>query len=195
MHARQILIAALLLVGGAGIAVAQTSTSPEQPRRGAATQYSDPANPYSSTGDVNSNVVNPYANSVAPHRSTHNPYFNKANPYASTATPGQKPPGVNPAEAAATRQSGVTDADARSLLQQQGYTGINGLHADPNSIWVWQADALKNGRRVRLGIDYRGNLLELGASAQPCISPGAGFGAGPLGTGARLSEADRCSSR
>ena len=194
MQTRQILIAALLLVDGAGIAVAQTSIPPEQPRRGAATPYSDP-NPYSSSGDANSNVVNPYTNFVAPHRNIHNPYFDKANPYASTATPRREPPGINPAELAATRQSGVTDAQARSLLQQQGYTGINDLHADPNSIWVWQADALKNGRRVRLGIDYRGNLLELGASAQPCISPGTGFGAGPLGTGARLSEADRCSSR
>ena len=114
----------------------------------------------------------------------------------STAIPHKKGVPKNPAETAAQRQSGLSDAQARSLLQQGGYNGISDLHAEPNSIWVWQADAMKNGRRVRLGIDYRGNLVEIsGGSARPCTAPGAGFGAGPLGTGTRLSEATRCSGQ
>jgi hypothetical protein len=117
-------------------------------------------------------------------------------PSLTTATPHKKPPAQNPADSSAQRQSGLTNGQARSLLEQGGYTGVGGLHAEPNSIWVWQADAMKNGRRVRLGIDYRGNLLELsGGAARPCTTAGAGFGPGPLGTGARLSEADRCSGQ
>jgi hypothetical protein len=114
----------------------------------------------------------------------------------STAIPHKKAVPKNPAETAAQRQSGLSDAQARSLVQQSGYNGISNFRAEPNSIWVWQADAMKNGRRVRLGIDYRGNLVEIsGGSARPCTAPGAGFGAGPLGTGSRLSEATRCSGQ
>lgn len=113
---------------------------------------------------------------------------------APTATPHKKDPATNPADASAHRQSGLSSTDARSLLEQNGYTSINGLHA--SSTWVWQADGVKNGRRVRLGIDYRGHLLELStAPAQPCTPSSPGFGAGPLGTGARLSEATRCLGR
>ena len=106
-----------------------------------------------------------------------------------------KPPKQNPAGNAAQQQSGLSEAQARSLLQQQGYTSLNTPQAQPNSIWVWQADAMKNGRRVRLGIDYRGNVLELGGSTTPCGIPGMSPPAGGFGVGARLSEASGCSAR
>src|SRR5204862_1410717 len=76
-----------------------------------------------------------------------------------------------------------------------GYNSVNTLQPQPNSIWVWQADALKNGRPVRLGIDYRGNVLELGATATPCTLPGMSPTTGGFGVGARLSETSRCSGR
>jgi hypothetical protein len=98
---------------------------------------------------------------------------------------------------AAQHQSGLSEAQARGLLQQRGYNSVNTntLQPQPNSIWVWQADALKNGRPVRLGIDYRGNVLELGATATPCTLPGRSPTTGGFGVGARLSEASRCSGR
>lgn len=103
---------------------------------------------------------------------------------------------LDPNSAAAQRQTGLTQTDAANLMSGQGYTHIGDVRADPNSIWVWEADALKNGRRVRLGVDYRGNLLELSnAPPQPCTSPEVGFGAGPMGVGSRLSEATSCASR
>jgi len=75
----------------------------------------------------------------------------------------------------------------------QGYTQIGEVRADPNSIWVWQAEALKNGRKVHLGIDNRGNLIDMsGGQAQPCATPGVGFGAGPMGVGSRLSTVASC---
>jgi hypothetical protein len=118
----------------------------------------------------------------------------------STAAPtamGQEktPASQDPRAAAAQHQSGLSETQARGLLQQRGYNGVNTLQAQPNSIWVWQADALKNGRPVRLGIDYRGNVLELGATATPCTSPGMSPTTGGFGVGARLSEASRCSGR
>ena len=119
---------------------------------------------------------------------------------SSTAAPtaiGQEktPASQDPRAAAAQHQSGLTEAQARGLLQQRGYNSVNTLQPQPNSIWVWQADALKNGRPVRLGIDYRGNVLELGATATPCTLPGRSPTTGGFGVGARLSEASRCSGR
>src|SRR5436305_557029 len=196
MRGQRILMAASVLLASAGIGNAQTSAPSTEPRSGAVSPNSL-ASPSSRTDPFNSNVVNPYANPAPPRRGIRNPYFGEDNPYVtSTATPRRATKGaVNSPEIAAQRQTGLTDADATSLFRQQGYTGISDLHADPNSVWAWQADALRNGRRVRLGIDSRGNFHELGGSPKPCTSPGAGFGAGPLGTGARLSEASSCATR
>jgi len=107
----------------------------------------------------------------------------------------KKPMQQDPGTSAAQRQSGFSEVQARSALQQQGYASVSTLEAQPNSVWVWQADAMKNGKRVRLGIDHRGNLLELGASATPCALPGLSPNVGGFGVGTRLSEASRCSGR
>jgi len=107
----------------------------------------------------------------------------------------KKPVQQDPAVSAAQRQSGLSEVQARNLLQQQGYASFGTLEAQPNSVWVWQADAMKNGKRVRLGIDHRGNLLELGVSATPCALPGLSPNVGGFGVGTRLSEATRCSGR
>jgi hypothetical protein len=103
---------------------------------------------------------------------------------------------LDPNKAAAMRQSGLNQGGATSLITTQGYTRVGEVQADPNSIWVWQADAMKNGRPVRLGINNRGTLVEIsGGQTQPCATPGAGFGAGPMGVGSRLAEAANCSAR
>ena len=100
---------------------------------------------------------------------------------------------IDPAMAAAQRQSGLNQADATSLMRIKGYTQLGDARAAPNSIWFWQADAMKNGRRVQLGIDYHGNLSDLSAGqAQPCVTPGVGLGAGPMGVGSRLSGVAGC---
>jgi len=100
---------------------------------------------------------------------------------------------IDPAMAAAQRESGLNQAEATSLMRTQGYTQLGEVHADPNSIWLWQADAMKNGRRVHLGIDSRGNLSDMSAGQnQPCTIPGVGLGAGPMGVGSRLSGVTSC---
>ncbi|MBV8771999.1 MAG: hypothetical protein JO166_06680 [Deltaproteobacteria bacterium] len=103
---------------------------------------------------------------------------------------------IDPNRAAAQKQSGLNQADATSLIRTQGYARVGEVRADPNSIWVWQADAMKNGRKVRLGIDSRGNLLEISSGQpRPCTTTGVGFGAGPMGVGSRLSQATDCAAR
>jgi hypothetical protein len=103
---------------------------------------------------------------------------------------------LSPAEAAAQRRSGLSENQVRSLLVDKGYTRLNSVEADPNSAWVWQADATKDGRKVRVGVDYRGNVLVISPTAsQPCTSPGVNLGVGGLGVGARLSTASSCANR
>jgi hypothetical protein len=103
---------------------------------------------------------------------------------------------IDPHEAAAQQQSGLGQAEATSLITSRGYTRVGEVLADPNSVWVWQADAVKNGRPVHLGIDHRGNLLETPTGlARPCTQLGAGFATGSIGVGSRLSEATSCASR
>ena len=187
-------IALCLLFATTTVVLAQTSNPAVQPLgHSAAVRHDGVSNNRSDS--FNPDPINPYGNAPARH-DIRNPYFNEDNPYVtSTARPPHQGRVVNPAEIASRQQSGLTNADAKNLLQERGYTGINDLHADPSSAWVWQADGMKNGRRVRLGIDSHGNLLELGASTRPCTAPGVGIGAGPLGTGARISEANRCANR
>ncbi|HTT79183.1 MAG TPA: hypothetical protein VMF86_05845 [Stellaceae bacterium] len=98
---------------------------------------------------------------------------------------------------AAEQQSGLSAAQAQTLLEEKGYHRIVSVQADPGSLWVWQADVMKDGRPTRVGIDYRGNVLELSSTqARPCTVPGVQLGAvGGLGVGSRLSQSDACASR
>jgi hypothetical protein len=51
-----------------------------------------------------------------------------------------------------------TEGQARRRIEDRGYTNVDQLHKDQNSIW--QAEATKDGRRVRVGVDFRGNVAE-----------------------------------
>ncbi len=103
---------------------------------------------------------------------------------------------IDPTQAAAQQQSGLNEAQAISLAQSKGFGAISSMHAEPNSIWVWQADAMKNGRRVRVGIDFRGNVVDIsGGINQPCTSLGVRVGAASTSVGSRLLQADTCSTR
>jgi hypothetical protein len=51
-----------------------------------------------------------------------------------------------------------TEEQARRRIADCGYTHIGRLHKDENSIW--QTEATKDGGRARVGLDYRGNVVE-----------------------------------
>jgi hypothetical protein len=99
--------------------------------------------------------------------------------------------------AEASRQlSGLSEAQAQDLLREKGYNRIIHVRPEPSSAWVWQADAIKNGRRVTLGIDYRGNVVETRTNpSRPCTSVAARPGAIGGFSGSRLAQADACSER
>jgi periplasmic protein CpxP/Spy len=151
-----------------------------------------PANPLPAIPGTSGNPTNPQIpNPAASDASNPANYGSASTNYAST--PPATKPEANPAASAAAQQSGLSETQVASLLQQKGYSRVE-VHPDPNSIWVWQAEATKNGRPVTVGIDYRGNVVETSSSqAQPCTSPGVRLGiSGGLGAGSQLEQADSC---
>jgi len=180
-------LAVLCLLFSTSMAFAE-SISPFDSRAGllptAAVRDSDPAVPPQSAAAAKK----PGAKESRPPRYPSDP------PNYQSCLPRVQAGKSDPNSAAAQQQSGLSQPQATSLMTSQGYTRIGDVHADPNSIWVWQADAMKNGRPVRLGIDHKGTLVETSSGlARPCTQPGAGFATGSIGVGARLSEATSCS--
>jgi hypothetical protein len=51
----------------------------------------------------------------------------------------------------------------RRSIADRGYTNVDQLHKDKNSIC--RAEAMKDGPRVRVRIDFRGNVVEESLSA------------------------------
>jgi hypothetical protein len=111
MGLKQTVFAAALLLGSAGLAMAQTA---------------------------------------APRTSTSPSVGTSTNPNANAAGAGN-----------ASLEKGAnsfTEGQARRRIEDRGYTNVDQLHKDQNSIW--QAEAMKDGRRVRVGVDFRGNVVE-----------------------------------
>jgi hypothetical protein len=115
MGLKQTVLAAALLLGSAGFAMAQNTS------------------PNTTTGPHTSPSVGTSAN---------------PNANATGAGNAALEPGAN----------SFTEGQARSRIEDRGYTNVSQLHKDQNSIW--QAEAMKDGRRVRVGLDFRGNVVE-----------------------------------
>ena len=49
-----------------------------------------------------------------------------------------------------------TKGQAMKRIQKAGYTGVTGLAKDANG--VWQGTAMKDGKSVAVGLDYKGNV-------------------------------------
>ena len=64
---------------------------------------------------------------------------------AQTATP---EPGAN----------SFTQGEAQSRIEKAGYTSVDGLSKDDQGIW--RATASKNGKTVKISLDYKGNISE-----------------------------------
>ena len=132
-----------------------------------------------------------------------NPYFTNptsayaTNPANYATTPETAKHRVRPQQGAAEPQSGLSEAKAKAVLENKGYRQIGNVKAKPNSLWAWQADAMKDGQPVRVGIDDRGNILDLPITqARPCTRLGVQPGAvGGLGIGSHLSQADSCAGQ
>ena len=115
MGLKQTVLAAALLLGSAGFALAQNTAPGTSTRNQPAPYTGTSANPNANaTGDGNA-ALEPGANSF-------------------------------------------TEGQARRRIEDRGYSNVDQLHKDQNSIW--QAEAMKDGRRVRVGVDFRGNVVE-----------------------------------
>jgi hypothetical protein len=51
-----------------------------------------------------------------------------------------------------------TEGEAKSRIEDNGFTKVQGLHKDNNGIWRGQA--MKGGRTVAVALDYQGNVVE-----------------------------------
>jgi hypothetical protein len=69
---------------------------------------------------------------------------------ALTVDPGTR---RGPLEAGA---NSFTEGQARSRIEEAGFTNIEGLTKDGNGIW--RGRAMQNGRQLDVGLDYRGNV-------------------------------------
>lgn len=88
----------------------------------------------------------------APAASTMPPAISLSN--AESKTPAAPVPGAN----------SFTKSEARSRLEAYGYTNVGDLQKDSQSIW--RGAAMKNGRSVRVALDYQGNIVARDAQSQ-----------------------------
>ncbi len=74
---------------------------------------------------------------------------------------GAAPAGETPAaETPATQMSdgsGMSAADARKLIESQGYTGVTGLYQDDSA--VWRGTATRAGKTGEVAIDAKGHVV------------------------------------
>ena len=163
MTSRAIAFAALCFIGAMSTGSAQ-NTPPFDRSKGLPV-VSAPNNDTSGTPLPTMGPKKPGVQEVRPR------YPSSPSSYSSSATR-LRTQKIDRNSAAAQQQSGLDQAEATSLITTQGYSRVGEVRPDPNSIWVWQADAMKNGRRVRLGIDNHGHLLEISnGQPQPCTTP------------------------
>ena len=115
MGLKHTVLAAALLLGSAGLAIAQSAAPTTTPGNHASPSVGTSTNPNANATGAGNAALEPGANSF-------------------------------------------TEGQARRRIEDRGYSNVDQLHKDNNSIW--QAEAMKDGRRVRVGVDFRGNVVE-----------------------------------
>jgi hypothetical protein len=76
--------------------------------------------------------------------SAHNPAIKDSAP-ATTSTPA---PGAN----------SFTQDQAKGRLEKAGFTGVSELAKDEHG--VWRGTATKAGKKLKVGVDYKGNVIK-----------------------------------
>jgi protein CpxP len=84
-------------------------------------------------------------------------------PAAMAQQPAPQPAPQQPAPQPAPQQqlepgaNSFTEAQVRSRLEAAGYTNITDLRKDDQGIW--RGKAMKDGRQVNVGMDFKGNIV------------------------------------
>ena len=80
---------------------------------------------------------------TAAYADSHNPAIKSSKPVAT--------------HVAAKGHNSFTEAQARSRIEKAGYTDVGKLTKNSNGIW--QGTATKDGQKVEIGLDYKGNVI------------------------------------
>lgn len=67
-----------------------------------------------------------------------------------------KQPMVHTTEMAAKGRNSFTQSQARGRIEKAGYSDVGGLAKNKNG--VWQGMAMKDGAKVAVALDYKGNV-------------------------------------
>ena len=70
--------------------------------------------------------------------------------------PAVKNPAVHTTAMAAKGRNSFTEAQARGRIAKNGYTSVGKLAKNQNG--VWQGTATKDGAKVNVALDYKGNV-------------------------------------
>ncbi|BBK43664.1 hypothetical protein STVA_36840 [Allostella vacuolata] len=79
-----------------------------------------------------------------------------ANPNA-PGNPAVNSSGPNNPGAPVAGANSFTEAQAKSRLEEKGYTGVGPLTKDKDG--VWRGQATRNGQSVAVAVDYQGNVV------------------------------------
>jgi len=79
-----------------------------------------------------------------------------AQPDAGSHNPATKNPVVRTTAKAAAGRNSFTEAQARGRIEKAGYADVGELAKNKNG--VWQGTATKDGAKVNVALDYKGNV-------------------------------------
>jgi hypothetical protein len=139
---KRTVLAAMLLLGSSGLALAQGTAPSATTSNPQDTTTVSPSSPAAQDPGVNPSAAG--TNTGAQRSST------STNPNANAP---RSDTGL------ARGANSFTQGQARRRIEDHGYTNVRQLHKDQNS--VWQAEAAKDGRQVKVGLDFRGNVAEI----------------------------------
>ena len=75
---------------------------------------------------------------------------------AGSHNPAIKDSSAHTTAAAAKGRNSFTESQAQGRITKAGYTGVSKLTKNENG--VWQGTAMKDGAKVNVGLDYKGNV-------------------------------------
>lgn len=71
----------------------------------------------------------------------------------------QPQPGANTGSLPLEGANSFTEAQAKQLVQDAGYTGISTLTKDQRG--VWRGSAMKAGKSASIAVDFKGNVVQV----------------------------------
>lgn len=77
----------------------------------------------------------------------------------SPETPAVATPDSNNPDAPVKGTNSFTEDQAKSRIEEAGYTGVSGLKLDEEN-GIWEASAMKGNEKLDVQLDYQGNVTK-----------------------------------